>query len=167
MFPSASGASVGMSCVSAISRPSIRYVLMHSLKRPKSCVCPGQTVKVPPTFQVVFPGLCQRPYWHVCLSASTVCGGLTVNSMADMNILALFSTHIPPLIGLIKPSWCMRQAVLLSRIKKSRAVITVRIHGHWQGRLTVFSLPGPGMQTQTGVSPEASVFWSPPDQPGP
>lgn len=87
--------------------------------------------------------------------------------MANMNILALFSTHIPPLIGLIKPSWCMRQVGLLSRIKKSIAVITVRIHGHWQGRLTAVLLPGPGVQTQTGVSPEASVFWSPPDQPGP
>lgn len=42
------------------------------------------------------------------LNASPVAGRLTVNLTADMIISALSSTLIPPLIGLIKLSWCMR-----------------------------------------------------------
>lgn len=58
----------------------------------------------------IFPLDVQIPYWHVCLSANPVAGRLTVNLTADMIISALSSTLIPPLIGLIKPSWCMRPA---------------------------------------------------------
>lgn len=54
------------------------------------------------------PTFCQIPDWHVCPSANPVAGRLTVNLTADMIISALSSTLIPPLIGLIKPLWCMR-----------------------------------------------------------
>lgn len=49
----------------ANSRPSMRYVLIHSLNRPRFTVCPGQTWNVPPILnENLMP--CHRPDWHVC-----------------------------------------------------------------------------------------------------
>lgn len=47
----------------ANSRPSMRYVLIHSLNRPRFTVCPGQTWNVPPILnENLMP--CHRPDWH-------------------------------------------------------------------------------------------------------
>lgn len=95
--------------------------LLKAYPQPVTCVPAGQTATEGASEgkQAAFPQMTwvsvvlfdfQRPDWHVCLSANPVAGRLTVNLTADMIISALSSTLIPPLIGLIKPSWCMRPA---------------------------------------------------------
>lgn len=54
---------MGTSSVIANSRPSILYVFMHSLNRPRFTVCPGQTWNVPATFNEKLMSF-HRPDWH-------------------------------------------------------------------------------------------------------
>lgn len=51
----------------------MRYVLIHSLNRPRFTVCPGQTWNVPPILKenLIF---FQIPDWHVCPCANPVSG---------------------------------------------------------------------------------------------
>lgn len=64
---------MGTSSVIANSRPSILYVFMHSLNRPRFTVCPGQTWNVPATFNEKLMSF-HRPDWHWGKSANPVSG---------------------------------------------------------------------------------------------
>lgn len=79
----------------ANSRPSMRYVLIHSLNRPRFTVCPGQTWNVPPILnENLMP--CHRPDWHgqTCQSGIwTLLGSYTFS----------FETLVPSTGQLIRP----------------------------------------------------------------
>lgn len=114
----------------ANSRPSMRYVLIHSLNRPRFTVCPGQTWNVPPILnENLMP--CHRPDWHWGKRANPVCGVPLTQKMVVTHILVLLMGF---LAETTQPESNLKsmygEATLLREKSTSVTLITVQIRFH-------------------------------------
>lgn len=143
---------MGTSSVIANSRPSILYVFMHSLNRPRFTVCPGQTWNVPATFNEKLMSF-HRPDWHFCPSANPVCGVPLVLLMVFTHLWELLKAFTAEAIQRVNRSKSTHWEEILP-LKKSTLVtlITASIRFHLWPVSADIRLLIPLMETHNGIN---------------